>query len=189
MAIGIIKSLQMLPPIVHNNLHLVHDTEPALLLPSLTALHPLLDPLAHLPLLKPGRSQPPCKPVPPQSEIYFGKRQPTAAVVVVDSVTMHRVVSLPAVADTHGWVDKHPPSARGRVVCVDEAALGGFKVGHGKIVRDAAKFEAADARKRRRRHGDCFRSRSLVWVAGIDLKEGKTYLCRSSSLILGQAGR
>lgn len=58
---------------------------------------------------------------------------------------MHLIIRRARVPHAHGRVDKHALCARGRVVGVDEAALGGLEVVGGERVVEAAEAEALDA--------------------------------------------
>lgn len=111
----------------------------------------------HRPLLEPWRRETPREPVLPHPDPDLPQRQPAAsssssstAVAGVGAgaaagARMHSVVGLAVVANPHRWVKEHAAGARGRVVGVDEAALGPLEVRGREAVGDAAEFETLDA--------------------------------------------
>lgn len=123
----------MLPPIVHNNLHLANEAKLPRFLSSFFLLLPLSDPSSHAQFLEPGRRKSPSDSVFPQTKVDLRQADPTPWLV-------YRFVCLFVISDSDVGVQKHASGPRCGVVGVDQAAFGALEVGFGESVVDATEL-------------------------------------------------
>lgn len=162
--------LQVRPPVMHNDLHLINQAESPFFLTALLLVLPFVNPPMHPHLFEPWRREPPRKAVLPHPQPDLRQRKPTAS-----PFRMHRIVGLAIVPYPHGGIEKNSPCARGGIVGVDEAALGTFDVRGCETVRNTTKLEALDTRKGRDRHGDCASVRTWAGFGDRMRGAGQTY--------------
>lgn len=132
----------MRPPILHQHLHLIHQTKPPRLIPLPLSLPPSLPPSLlprphlrrHSPFPQPPHRQPPPDPILPDPDDEFRHGNP-------DVPRVNDVVSGFGVGDADVRTEIDAVLDGEGVVGVDEAAFGTFEVGSGEGVRDAAELE------------------------------------------------